>query len=243
MAHFVPEGFLPLGEAFEEACSKLENCDELTRRIDELDNRITNRIANGTVTDDELQAANNELQARIDEFDAARLRVEDRVRMAALTKQLFPWSLNPISARWERILLDPEEWGRLAFGFSAVDTYSDPIFSPGPDTEGQPLFVEKSEFQEWLAAQWPSADRAASSAAGNTSGEPRKRGPKAQKFRRIKERMKADIQSGQWTRADLENAQEKELESKYSASRDTVRAARNELLSEIVDRQITANDK
>jgi hypothetical protein len=171
MVHFKPEGFLPLGKAFEEVCLKLENCDELARRIDELDNRtgeldrrITDLIADGTTTgeerqaalqaaNDELQAANDKLQAGTDEFYAAKLRGEDRVRMAVLTGQLSPWSLNPISGQMEPILVDPEEWGRLAFGFPAVDTYSDPFFSPGPDTEGRPMFFKQSEFQEWLDAQ------------------------------------------------------------------------------------------
>jgi hypothetical protein len=155
MVHFLPnEDFLPLGHAFEEACSRLEKCDELNRLINELDTCTTSRLGEGTITDDELRVANDNLQTLFNKRDAARRQVEDRIRMAFLTEQLFRWSLNPLTGQMERIL-EEEERERLAFGFAAVDTFSDDIFSPGPNTGGQPQFVWIPEFRKWLDAELP----------------------------------------------------------------------------------------
>ncbi len=63
----------------------------------------------------------------------------------------------------------------------------------------------------------------------------RKRGPKPKVLNRVKDAMRADIRSGKFTIEALTSFTEVSLESEYSASRDTARRARNEVLSEFVE--------
>jgi hypothetical protein len=63
----------------------------------------------------------------------------------------------------------------------------------------------------------------------------RKRGPKAKKFEATKTAMRNDVRQGKYTKLELQSKREKELAAIYHASRDTVRKARNALLSELVD--------
>jgi hypothetical protein len=60
----------------------------------------------------------------------------------------------------------------------------------------------------------------------------RKRGRRPKKREQVKEAMRLSIQEGRQTSAGLRAMLEKNLASTYVASRDTVRQARNELLSE-----------
>jgi hypothetical protein len=61
----------------------------------------------------------------------------------------------------------------------------------------------------------------------------KKRGPKGQKKETVKAKMKNDLATGQFTNESLEAEKEEALRARYGASRDTVRKARNELMSEL----------
>jgi hypothetical protein len=87
---------------------------------------------------------------------------------------------------------------------------------------------------EWKIA----CEHRAASAPGKRLKVPtptRKRGPKAKKFEAIKTSMRNDLRQGKRTKLELQTMREKELAAIYHASRDTVRRARNALLSELVD--------
>jgi hypothetical protein len=71
----------------------------------------------------------------------------------------------------------------------------------------------------------------------------RRRGREPRKLKQVVEAMRRDIQAGQMTVARLEAAREKELASTYEVSRDTVRKARNIVLSRNVENSISTNDK
>jgi hypothetical protein len=181
----------------------------------------------------------------IEKHAAEERRIERLMRDALADGPLDTWIEGPDGQ--PKPLRDREAWRQAAFGFANIASVPEPVVNPGPDTRGKPAFVEKPVFENWLDAlqretgasggESPAVAGAAESlpdeppvsAAENTGGGPRKRGPKAHKLNRIIEQMRTDIQSGQWTRADLENALEKNLASKYSASRSTVRDARNEV--------------
>jgi Bacterial regulatory proteins, gntR family len=66
----------------------------------------------------------------------------------------------------------------------------------------------------------------------------RVRGRKPAKLERVKKAMRTDLREGRCNPATLGQMLEKELEQKYGASRDTVRKARNAVLSEIVENPI-----
>jgi hypothetical protein len=60
---------------------------------------------------------------------------------------------------------------------------------------------------------------------------PRKRGPKSGKLKHVKESMIRDLREGRQTAASLQDMPEKALAATYGCSRDTVRKARNDVLS------------
>jgi hypothetical protein len=228
MAHFMPEWLLPFGEAFEEALSQLTDCDALARRIDELADCIAARIDDETFTDEDLRAADDKLQALFAEYDQAKRGIDDRVRMAILTRQLVVHSLNPVSGQWEP-LLDVEEWAHLGLD-STIDTYPDDVFSPAPNTEGQPIGLKRLAWGAWLKDQGPRADRAAE----NTGSKARKRGPPPDLLEQVKATMRAEIQEGKRTLADLKRLPTKLLTSSYPpAGITTILAARGAVLSEL----------
>jgi hypothetical protein len=103
--------------------------------------------------------------------------------------------------------------------------------SRGPSLEGQERpFV--SNRRSTAETQTPSA-----------AGPGRRRGARPRKFEQTKEAMKSDIQNVRLTVAQLENMREKDLAARYQVSRDTVRRARDAVLSELNSRQIPTNDK
>jgi hypothetical protein len=65
----------------------------------------------------------------------------------------------------------------------------------------------------------------------------RSAGRKPRKLERVKEAMKRDIQAGKHTATTLRDMLEKNLAAEYNVSRDTVRKARDQVLSEINSRQ------
>jgi hypothetical protein len=87
-------------------------------------------------------------------------------------------------------------------------------------------------------ANMPSDDVAPISSA--TSEKPatavlaRRRGRRPERLESVKKEMKGDIQQERLTVAELQNMPEKNMALTYNASRDTVRKARNAVLSEFV---------
>jgi hypothetical protein len=127
MAHSCPDGYLPMGDAFEQACSVLEGGEELDRLVD---------------------GAANEQADNFDKYDKVRQRVERLMRATLADGQLDAFFRAP-SGEIER-LLDREEWRREAFGIPDIANIAHPVTSPGPDTEGQPVLLKISDFQGWL---------------------------------------------------------------------------------------------
>jgi hypothetical protein len=64
----------------------------------------------------------------------------------------------------------------------------------------------------------------------------RRRGPRPIKLEQTKEMMRRDIQESQVTSATLNDMREKDLVFRYGGSRETVRTAREAVLSEIAEK-------
>jgi hypothetical protein len=97
-------------------------------------------------------------------------------------------------------------------------------------------------------ARWPTLPpRVAPYTRSGIAPYRRKRGRKPVKFEQVKEAMKRDIAEGRQTVSSLNAMLEKELEHIYGVSRDTVRRARNAVLSEYVENsnsdKSSTNDK
>lgn len=99
------------------------------------------------------------------------------------------------------------------------DTISD-----GAKVYSRRLCVRKSDMQ----VLWPRQGPAAETAPIRPAVERRRRGRPGHEKKRVTEAMWRDVQSGY----DLAAAKEIEMEARYTASRDTCRRARDELLSE-----------
>jgi hypothetical protein len=141
VVHSCPDGFLPIGDAFEQACSALEGGEGLVRLVDEAT----------TATADERWAAHfDELEAAHLRVDTVRRRVERLMRDVLADGRLDAFFRTP-HGEIER-LLDREEWRREAFDIPGIDNIPHPVTNPGPDTGDRPTFLKISDFQEWLTA-------------------------------------------------------------------------------------------
>lgn len=67
---------------------------------------------------------------------------------------------------------------------------------------------------------------------------PRARGRRPEKLQLVKEAMKTDLRRGRYTVAGLQETIEKELAATYGVSRDTVRKARNAVVSEFAENPV-----
>jgi hypothetical protein len=141
MAHSCPEGFLPLADAFAQALSALEGCEELARLSGEA-------IINLNEWERKPSAETVAAFLPVDKHDSALRRVERLMRNALADGQLHAF----VKARNGRIecLIEREEWREEAFGVPGIDNIPHHITNPGPDTEGQPALLKISNFQEWL---------------------------------------------------------------------------------------------
>jgi hypothetical protein len=74
-------------------------------------------------------------------------------------------------------------------------------------------------------------------AGGAKAPAPKRRGPKAKKFARVKAEMQADIAEKRLSSEDLDGMPEKQLKDRYHASRTTCREVRKSVLAEL------SNDK
>jgi hypothetical protein len=52
-------------------------------------------------------------------------------------------------------LVDRESWRRKAFGVPGIESVPHHLTNPGPDTHGQPIFLKRSNFDNWLTRHSP----------------------------------------------------------------------------------------
>jgi hypothetical protein len=219
MAHSYPEGFIPLGEAFKQACSASEECKRLARRIVEVPVKLGHQ---GSPSPETVAALR-----RIDEYDAATRHIEMLIRNAIADGQLHPF-FKSSNGQMEQ-LIDLESWRNESFGIPDIDTIPHAVTSPGADTAGCPTFLKSIYFQAWLKAHRQALEHRARPRIA------RKRGAKPKVFDKIKASMIADIHSGDVARAQLADMLQKELVARYGGSREPARRAREAVLSEISD--------
>jgi len=86
--------------------------------------------------------------------------------------------------------------------------------------------------REQVLKRWPWVPASGPSDAKVVRLAPRRRGPKPEVGNRVKECMRHDLRTGAITKQELRGFKEVELETRYGASRDTCRNARDEVLSE-----------
>jgi hypothetical protein len=131
MAYTCPTGYMPLGEAYTEALSVLEQPDAILRQINE------------STTDD----ARREY---FEKYDIMERRVERRLRNDIYDGHLLLFIKTPDN-QIERVI-DREAWQPEAFGIPGIDSVAHPLTSPGVDTDGQPVLVRIDNFRERLTA-------------------------------------------------------------------------------------------
>jgi hypothetical protein len=135
------------------------------------------------------------------------------------------------------------ENGIIRLELPLLDTRNQPVTDgrTAPNCERE-IFVNDVTLSAFIAELKPS-----SAAARPLEGEPPhrpSRGPTAGTQIRVVEAMQADLLSGKKTRDGLRKQVEKALADEYDASRDTVRKARQTVLSvETMSKLPSANDK
>jgi hypothetical protein len=128
MPYTIPEGFIPVSDAFEQAVSELADFSQLS--IDQ------------TASDDEQRDYFNK-------YDEIVRGVEKKMRRAVADRGLPLFIDTP---NGPRELVERKEWGELAFGVPNIENLSHHLTNPGVDTDGQPSFLKISDFRDWLTA-------------------------------------------------------------------------------------------
>lgn len=147
MVHTCPEGYLTIGEAFQQALSILENRDEVASQIED------------GKTDEEL----SEIFIK---YDVLERRVERRMRDALADGDL-PVFIRNGDHQIER-LIDREGWRQQAI-IPCIDNVPEPVTNPGVDTNDQPALVKANDFHEWLTRDRHAIDPFRSGAPGKPS--------------------------------------------------------------------------
>jgi hypothetical protein len=148
MAHTYPgPEFILVEDAFEQACSVIEDCDGLLNRRPFIEE--TKDAAGRTKLKELVEP--EERSKIIDDYEAARRRVEQLMRKAFADGVLHSY-IRAKNGQAER-LVGRKEWRQEAFGIAGIENVPHHLTSPGPDTDGQPVFVKISEFEDWLARQ------------------------------------------------------------------------------------------
>jgi hypothetical protein len=131
MPNTIPEGFIPVSDAFEQAVSALADFSQLS--IDQ------------TASDDEQRDYFNK-------HDEIVRGVEKKMRKAIADRGLPLFIDTP---NGPRELVERKEWGELAFGVPNIENLSHHLTNPGVDTDGQPSLLKISDFRDWLTAHNP----------------------------------------------------------------------------------------
>ena len=130
MVHTYPEGFIPVGDAFAQALELIEDYTALLRAIDEA-------------------TKDAERHEHINKHDASVRRVEKLMRNALADGHLQAFTRRGQNGQIEQIV-DREEFRRESFGVPGIENLPHHLSNPGPDTDGQPVLLEISNFREWL---------------------------------------------------------------------------------------------
>jgi hypothetical protein len=139
--------------------------------------------------------------------------------------------------------IDPSEFHGLNIGYSFPGSAVPHLFRKGGRTAFTDVRVLRDDVMaafpgEPAQAIMPAEQCAVSAPNAGLSGEVKRRGRKPTKIEKVKDAMRAEIREGRRTRDGLRDMLEKNFEPTYNASRTTVRAARNAVLSENVENSI-----
>lgn len=126
MTHSDPQGYIPIADAWQEACSKLAPPESKP-----LDN------------------------ATFDDCDAhdAKVRIVERLMRSALANGLLPVFVKAKNGETER-LTDREQW-RAAALVPDMANIPEPVTNPGPETDSRSALLKISDFQEWIRRTAP----------------------------------------------------------------------------------------
>ena len=129
MTYTFPEGFIPIGDAFDKALSSIKDLNSvLNRKLD--DQECINKF--------------------FDDYEAIARDFEKLMRAALADGKLLAF-IKTGNGQMEQ-LVDRESWRPEAFGFPVIESVPYHPTNPGPDTNGQPVFLKTSNFQDWLTA-------------------------------------------------------------------------------------------
>jgi hypothetical protein len=121
MTHSYPQGYIPIADAWQEACSKLAPPESKP-----LDN---------TTFDDGVA-------------HDAKVRIVERLMRSALADGLLPVFVQAKNGETER-LTDREQW-RAAALVPEIANNPEPVTNPGPERDGRPALLKVTDLQEWI---------------------------------------------------------------------------------------------
>ena len=134
MADTIPEGFIPVGDAFEQAVSALADFSQLS-----------------------IGQTDDEQRDYFNKHDEIERGVEEEMREAIANRDLPLFIDTP---NGPRKLVEREKWRELAFGVPNIENLSHHLTNPGIDTDGKPCFLKISDFQDWLTGHNPNNSNA-----------------------------------------------------------------------------------
>jgi hypothetical protein len=120
MTHSYPQGYIPIADAWQEACSKLAPPE-------------SKPLDNATFDDDAYDA---------------KVRIVERLMRSALADGRLPVFVQTKNGETER-LTDREQW-RAAALVPDIANIPEPVTNPGPETDGRPALLKVSDLQEWI---------------------------------------------------------------------------------------------
>jgi hypothetical protein len=125
-----PPNFIPIVDAFAQAFNKLAPVDIV-------------RWAEAPIEEDFAKFD----QAKLDEFDEAKRKVERLFRDALADGVLDAW-VN--GRQGMEMLSDLESWRPAAVGIPGFESRTHHLTNPGPDDERQ-VFIERGQLKTWIA--------------------------------------------------------------------------------------------
>ena len=131
MADTFPEGFIPVGDAFDVALSSIRDCNSVLKR--------------------ELAGNQECIDKFFDDYDVMARYVEGLMR-AALADRDLPAFIKAGNGQPEE-LAERESWRQKSLGVPNLESVPHHLGNPGPDTDGQPALLKRSDFECWLARQ------------------------------------------------------------------------------------------
>jgi hypothetical protein len=133
MVHTYPDDeFIPLAGAFEQVVTPSELCTAACQSI-------------GSA------ATQAERDDAFERYDQAKRQIEKAMRTAIADGKL-PVFRRASNNQIERIV-DPTGFRHKSFGIPDIENIPHHLTSPGPDTDGQPVLLKKSDFHAWLSGQ------------------------------------------------------------------------------------------